>query len=116
MAANKRFRSFSDTPELAGSDAPDVEVEPLGFELNGEEFEVFPECPGALLLEFIESADTGSGAAALLRFVRSVMEPEEYARLDKVLKDPKKVVKIEKITDIVKFLVEEYSGRPTTAS
>ena len=115
MAAEikKRFRSFSDTPDTA---AETTAPEPLGFELSGQNFEVFPECPGALLLEFIESADTGKGAAALLRFLKSVMEPEEWDRLDAVLKDPKKIVKIEKIAEIVSYLVGEYSGRPTPAS
>lgn len=115
MAANKRFRSFSASPELEGKGAGS-KAEPLGFELNGESFEVFPECPGVVLLEFVDKADGGGAAASLLKFIQSVMEPEEYERLDGVLKDPKNIVPLDTIVDIVKFLVEEYSGRPTTAS
>lgn len=115
MAA-KRFRSFSTAPEVDASGAPVVAVEPLGFGLNGEEFEVLPDIPGAVLLEFLEGADTGNGAGSILKFFKDVMSEEEYARFDKVIKDPKVIVKLEDLTDIVKFLAEEYTARPTTAS
>lgn len=105
----KRHRSFSSTEEQE-------QVLPLGFDLHGEDFDVYPEIQGAVLLEFIESTDDGNGAAALLRFLKTVMPEGEWVRLDALLHDPVKITKLEKIAEIVSYLVEEYSSRPTTAS
>lgn len=112
-----RTRSFA-TP-AADPEAPVVEVAPLGFDLAGESFEVLPEAPGIILLEFIEattSDEKGANASALTKFLRSVMTAEEWARLDDTLHDPKNMIDIKTISEIVAFVIEEYTSRPTEAS
>lgn len=113
----KRTRSFS-TP-VADPESPAVEVAPLGFDLAGESFEVLPEAPGIILLEFIEattSDEKGANAAALTKFLKSVTSPEEWARLNTVLHDPKNMIDIKTISEIVAFVIEEYTSRPSEAS
>lgn len=113
----KRSRSFS-TP-ATDVDTPEVEVAALGFDLAGESFEVLPEAPGIVLLEFIEastSEERGANASALIRFLKSVMEDEEWKRLNTVLHDPKNRIDIKLISEIVAFVIEAYTSRPTEAS
>lgn len=120
MAATRlpmRTRSFS--APVADPETPEVEVAPLGFELAGETFEVLPEAPGIILLEFIEattSTETGANAAALTKFLRSVMTKEEWVRLDDVLHDPKHMIDIKTISEIVAYIIEAYTSRPSEAS
>lgn len=91
------------------------EFEPINFTLNGEEFNCHPAIPGAVLLEFVKDADSGTGdsAKALYNFLASSMPEEEYEKLQKTLKNPKVIIEIETIGEIVTWLVEEYSSRPT---
>lgn len=108
----KRFRSFDseeDTQE---------ESLPIGFELHGEKFEANPEAQGAVILEFVSAGENGqtATAASLLQFLENVMPEDEYKRLHTLLHHPKKITRIEKITEIVSYLVEEYTSRPTMAS
>lgn len=113
----KRTRSFS-TP-ATDPEAPKVEVAPLGFDLAGESFEVLPEAPGIILLEFIEattSDEKGANAAALTKFLRSIMTTEEWDRLDGVLHNPDNMIDIKTISEIVGFIIEEYTSRPSEAS
>lgn len=105
-----RRKTFS-----GGTDISDFE--PLEFELNGDTFNCLPAIQGSVLLEFVRDAgddDGASSAKALYNFLNSAMEQEEYDRLQKVLHDPKVIIDIELIGEIVSWLVEEYSSRPTT--
>jgi hypothetical protein len=112
----KRTRSFA-VPDTDGT--PETEVAPLGFDIAGESFEVLAEAPGIILLEFIEattSDEKGASAAALTRFLRSVMADGEWVRLSAVLHDPKNRIDIKTISEIVGYIIEEYSSRPSEAS
>lgn len=111
----KRSKSFSSAD--VSSEA--VEVAPLGFDIAGQEFEVLPEIPGIVLLDFIESTTSdvkGASATALVDFLKDVMTTEEWNRFDAVLRNPANRIDIKTITEIVGYLVAEYSGRPTEAS
>jgi hypothetical protein len=93
------------------------DFEPLDFELNGVKFDCKPAIQGSVLLEFVRDADGDSGgdsAKALYSFLSSAMAEEEYNRLQTVLHDPDIIIDIELIGEIVAWLVEEYSARPTT--
>lgn len=94
------------------------DVQPIKFELLEEEFTAYPEVPGAVLLEFIASADDNSSSTAkgLLNYLKASMEDEEYKRFDKLIKDPKNIIDISVISEIVSYLIEEQSTRPTEAS
>lgn len=91
------------------------EFEPLNFTLNDVEFNCHAAIPGAVLLEFVKDADSGTGdsAKALYNFLASAMNEEEYKKLQAVLHNPEVIIEIETIGEIVSWLVEEYSSRPT---
>lgn len=95
------------------------EYDELGFTLWGEDFECYPQVQGVSLLGFVKEAASGDGARAadaLLGFFSTVMPEGEFTRFDKLWKDPKRVVSIEKIGEIAEWLTEQYSERPTKAS
>lgn len=107
MARSKVFSGGTDISEF----------EDLEFELNQHKFSCLPAIQGSVLLEFVRDADSADGASsakALYNFLESSMTQEEYARLQTVLHDPKVIIDVELIGEIVSWLVEEYSSRPTT--
>lgn len=104
-----RFKKFS-----AGRSID--EFEPLGFELNGEQFECFRAVQGSVLLKFVRDAASGDGAAsagALYDFLKAAMPVDEYARLDSMLNNPEVIIDVEEIGEVVSWLVSEMAGRPT---
>lgn len=108
---NTRHRNFG-SPKNA-------ELEPLTFELYDEEFTCYPEVQGYMLLNFsqqISSEDQSEVTGALLGFFKNVLLPESYERLEVLWTDPERIVQIETLSDIVGWLVEEYTDRPTPAS
>lgn len=104
-----RFKKFSGGVNIE-------DFEPLSFNLNEHEFVAKAAIPGAALLDFVRDADSDSGAdsaKALYSFLEKALDEKEYARLQSVLHDPKVIINIELIGEIVSWLVEEYSARPT---
>lgn len=92
------------------------EFEPVMFELNDETFKCYSAIPGAVLLEFVRDAtdeENGNSASALYNFLESAMPDAEYKRLQELLKKPDVIIDIEMIGEIVSWLVEEFSDRPT---
>lgn len=104
-----RHRSFTATRKAS-------DYSPLSFELNGETFNVKPIVQGGYLLKFVSQADSDSGgeaSGALFRFFDDVMEPPERIRFQTMLDDPDTIIDIELIGEIVAYLMEEYTARPT---
>lgn len=111
MATSKRTKDFG-SPK-------DETAEPLVFKLYGEKFTCYPEVQGAKLMRFSKEATSGEQGEvmeALLGFFKTVLYPEDYTRLEDLWEDPERVVPIETIGDIVGWLVEEYTERPTSPS
>ena len=109
MAARRTVKSFTSSKEKAV-------VEPIEFELEGETFEAYGQVPGAVLLEFIaaSSQEESTGTAgAILAYLKSSMNKENYKRFDKLIHDPEKTIQLQVLADIVSYLVEERSSRPT---
>lgn len=107
--AKKRHRSFS----------PKVEGEPITFDLYGQTFTARPEIPGALILDFASSGgnEGASNVSAITDFFKSTLLADDFVRFDKLIHDPETLVTLTTLTDIIEFLVEEYSdGRPLEAS
>lgn len=99
-----------------GSDSTIEEYEPITFALSGEVFACRAAIPGAAILRFARTANSGDGsgsAEAVYMFFERVMEPEEYARFDEFINDSDRVIRIEKLGEIVEWLVGEYTERPT---
>ena len=95
------------------------ELEDITFELYKEEYVSRPEIQGVHLLRFshrIASDDQEAVTGALLDFFKLVLYPESYERLEVLWEDPDRIVPIEVLSDIVAFLVEEYTSRPTQAA
>lgn len=107
---NERHRSF--TPKAK------EEREPLSFDLYDETFNCRPELQGAVVLEFLSAADSDGGEAAkqILGFYKHALEPESHERFIALIEDPERIVDLETLTEIVAWLIEEYTSRPTQAS
>lgn len=109
MAA-RNVKSFSSKAKKA---------KPIPFELEGEEFEAYGAVSGAVLLEFIEatgSENPSETARGLLGYLRQSMNAENLERFNKVIHDPEINVEMETLSEIVSYLVEERTNRPTEAS
>lgn len=94
-------------------------VEPIPFEIEGEEFEAYGQVPGAVLMDFIAEStqdDGGATARAIMGYLKSSMNAENYKRFDKLTRDPEKVIELQTLADIVAYLVEERTSRPTESS
>ncbi|MGL4998052.1 MAG: hypothetical protein ACRC5T_03715 [Cetobacterium sp.] len=89
--------------------------EPLKFSLHGEEFECVPQIQGKVMLDLVASSsadDAGATAKVIGDFFGKVLRPESYKRFDALINDQDKIVSIEALSEIVSWLVGEYSGRP----
>jgi hypothetical protein len=113
ISSSQRHRSFS-----ASAEAEDAPNEPVTFDVAGETFEAKPEIQGIVLMDFLEASDGGGvgSIVAFKNFIKDSMEEDEYTRFDKHLRTAKENVGVAKIAEIVAYLVEEYTSRPTTAS
>lgn len=106
-----RHRSFTRKARAA--------VEPPTFDIYDQTFTGRPEIQGAVVLEFLETADGADGASSakkILSFFESALEPESNERFQVLIHDPETVVDLEELTEILAWLIEEYTSRPTQAS
>ena len=106
-----RFKDFGDGGV--------VNSEPLSFKLWGEEFKCSPVIQGKVLLEIV--ADSGSedvtkSTQVMEKFFSAVLDAESKKRFDALLSDPEKITTIETLGEIVAWLMEAYSNRPTERS
>lgn len=109
MAARRTVKSFTSSKEK-------VKLEPIPFELEGESFEAYGQVPGAVLLDFIaaSSQDDSTGTAgAITGYLKSSMDKENFKRFDKLTRDPEVVIELQVLADIVAYLIEERTNRPT---
>lgn len=104
-----RFKDFG-----AGKE-DNASKEPISFKLHGEDFHCHSRLQGKTLLEFIELAnsDNASDSAKVTRtFFEKVMNAENYSRFNTLLNDEEKIVTVETLSEIIGWLIEEYSNRP----
>lgn len=108
---NTRHRTFTAAP-VSSDEAP-------SFDLFDETFYGRPAIQGAAILEFVSAADDtngGSAAKQILAFYKKALTEESHTRFVALIEDPDRVVDLETLTEIVGWLVEEYTSRPTQAS
>lgn len=89
---------------------------PLEFTLEGVDFHCLPDIPGAVLTDFLGDATSdspGRSAPALVNFITDVLVDEDVQPFLDVVHSKETVIEIELLGEIVTWLVEEYSGRPT---
>lgn len=117
MSVNKataRHKSFAASEE----DVPEDELVPVTFDIIGETFTAKPEVQGIVLMDFLEES-VGGGVGSIVAFkafLKEAMEEEEYKRFNTFLRTAPKNIPVERITEVVAHLVEEYTSRPTKAS
>lgn len=109
----RKIKSFTPTKKKEA-------LEPIGFELLGEDFEAYPKIAGVTLLEFIASgsddSNGGSTAQGILDYLKASMKKDEYARFHALVSDPENEIEIDILSEIVSYLIAEQSARPTQAS
>lgn len=102
-----RFKDFGDGGEVVH--------EPLSFKLYGEDFNCRPALQGKVLLDMASNADSESGSPGevINDFFAQALLPESLERFNALINDPEKIVTVETLGEIVGWLVEQYSNRPT---
>ncbi len=104
-----RFKDFGAPNAAEGK-------EPISFKLHGEDFYCVSAIPGKVLLKFAAASADDDGAAsaqAMESFFEKVMLPESYERFVSLAEDTERVVSVETLGEIVEWLVEELTNRPT---
>jgi hypothetical protein len=105
-----RFKDFG-----SGGDKP---TEEISFSLYGESFSCRPAVPGKVLLDLVakssDDENPGKAAGVVNDFFNVVLTPESFERFDKLTSDPERIVQVDTLAEIVSWLVEQYSDRPTT--
>jgi hypothetical protein len=105
-----RFKDF-------GAGDQDKPAEPLSFKLHGEDFACKPKMQGIVLLDLVSKSSAqdnpGEAAAIINKFFELVLIAESYERFDALVQSDDRIVDVEQLSDIVGWLVEQYSDRPT---
>jgi len=89
--------------------------EPVSFKLHDEEFFGVKQLQGKVLLDLIaksNSDDAAVSAQIMTDFFSNVLTDESNKRFEKLLHDKEKLVAVETLSEIVGWLIEEYSDRP----
>jgi hypothetical protein len=103
-----RFKDFGNGTDLS-------EREPISFKLWGQDFQCVPVIQGKLLLEIVSdstSEDPAKSALVMEKFFSAVLKPESKKQFDELLSDQEKITTLETLSEIVAWLMEEYSDRP----
>ena len=107
-----KFRDFGN----GGDGAP---KEPISFKLWDQEFHCVPAIQGRLLLDIVSdssSEDVSKSSQVMDKFFNAVLKPESKKEFDEILSDQEKITSLETLTEIVGWLMEEYSNRPNERS
>lgn len=107
-----RFKDF-------GAPSNGVTKEKLSFKIYEEDFECISSLPGKTLLEFAaasESADGSESAKAIMHFFDKVLVKESAERFNVLAEDPDRLVTVETLAEIIGWIVEAYTDRPTQGS
>lgn len=103
-----RFKDFGSGTDLTSKEAP-------VFKLHGEEFTCKPAIQGKILLTLAANSageDASKAAAVIDDFFGYVLTEESSKRFQTLLVDPDRIVSVETLSEIVAWLVEEYTARP----
>lgn len=104
-----RFKDF-------GTGKTDLSAfEPLSFKLYGDEFHCVPAVQGKFLIDLVasaEDADSAMNLQIITSFFENVLVEESNDRFQALMKDKEKIVTVESLSEIVTWLMSEYTGRP----
>jgi hypothetical protein len=102
-----RFKDF-------GSGNGITEQEPLSFKLYDQEFFCKPSLQGKVLLDLVKKSGGEDGAAAaevISEFFDKVLLADSLAPFNTLLESDK-IVTVETLSEIISWLIEEYTSRP----
>jgi hypothetical protein len=102
-----------------GNGGDGVPKEPISFKLWDQEFHCVPAIQGKLLLDIVSdssSEDVSKSSQVMDKFFNAVLKAESKKDFDEILSDPEKITSLETLTEIVAWLMEEYSNRPNERS
>ena len=105
--ASDRFKNF----DAINAAKAEEKKDPPSFKLSGVDFECVV-APKATSVAKLSKAGEGD-VTALIDYLRSLIVPAQRVEFDVVLDDDEKVVEIETLAELVTWLAEEYTGRPT---
>ena len=89
--------------------------EPLVFKLHGEEFTCKPAIQGKLLIDLAKngnSEDPSKAAETIEMFFGYVLVDSDKERFQNLLVDPDRIVSVEVLSEIIGWLMGEYTNRP----
>jgi hypothetical protein len=103
-----RFKDF-------GSGIPASEIAPLSFRICGQTFRCRPLISAKKVLHLISAGEGGEAAAgeAINGFLASALMPEDLGRWEELMDSEEYVVTADILSDVVVWLIEQYSERPT---
>lgn len=107
-----RFKDF-------GNPFDSDSAEKVSFKLYDEEFECYPQMQGKTLLNFVQksnSEDVSDSAEAMNLFFEKVLTPDSYKRFEDLANDPNRIISVQTLADIVAWILEQYTDRPTEGS
>ena len=108
------MREFKSAAKAAAYDDDEL----VEFAVNGRVMVAHPPSPGLLTLfmaeQISENSNPGKIAAAVMDLVRSVMDPEDYAWVVASMREDE--LDVETLMEIVEFLGEEWTSRPTSSA
>ncbi len=102
-----------------GSRANGENLEPVSFKLYEEEFHCVPQIQGKVLLDMVantNSEDPAESAKTINSFFTTVLKKESLDRFNALLEDSEKIVSVDVLAEIVGWLTEQYTNRPTEGS
>lgn len=94
----------------------------LDGETWSETFRCIPKAPSAALDDLARSVGQDEkgqlifNQVSLLRFFRQVMHPEDETKFDALVHDKNRAVEIEELGEVMFWLAEVYTERPTVPS
>lgn len=87
-------------------------VKPIVFELDGDEYSFKPPKTAGVALATLDGDDT-TATKAVFDWLGAGLSDEQHDLLIGRLKDPKDDLDLDTLSEIVKALIEQVSGRPT---
>jgi hypothetical protein len=95
------------------------ELEPVSFQLWGEEFHCVKSIQGKVMLDMVSkssSEDPSESAGLVTSFFDQVLLDESLERFNKLLESKDKIVTVDTLAEIVSWLTEQYTNRPSEGS
>ncbi len=111
----KELRTMAKFKDFGTGSTDIANAEPISFKLYDEEFFCLPKIQGKVLLDFIQMANsenTTDNARIIQIMFERVLTIESFVRFDALLEDKERIVTIETLSEIVGWLISEYSDRP----